>query len=66
MPLALKGQRIEVIELTPEIVVDAANLPGSFHPDPADRLIVATARAHGATLLTTDAKILAYPHVQTL
>ncbi len=52
--------------LTPEIAIDAANLPGSFHPDPADRLIVATARAHGATLLTTDAKILAYSHVSTL
>jgi PIN domain nuclease of toxin-antitoxin system len=32
-----------------------------FHPDPADRLIVATAQQLGATLLTADEKILAWP-----
>ena len=41
-------------------------LPGSFHPDPADSLIVATARHLGATLITKDAKIRKYKHVKTL
>ena len=34
-----------------------------FHPDPSDRILVATARLERLTLLTGDAKILAYPHV---
>jgi PIN domain nuclease of toxin-antitoxin system len=37
-------------------------LPGSFHNDPADQIIVATARTHGSQLVTMDRRILAYPH----
>jgi len=37
-----------------------------FHPDPADRLIVATAIQHGATLVTKDERILASPKVTTI
>jgi PIN domain nuclease of toxin-antitoxin system len=33
-----------------------------LHPDPADRFIVATAIAHGATLMTADAKLLRWRH----
>ncbi|ARP85287.1 type II toxin-antitoxin system VapC family toxin [Bordetella genomosp. 9] len=44
----------------------SVNLPGEFHKDPADRLIVATARQHGAPLVTADLKIRNYPHVQTV
>ncbi|ARP89271.1 VapC toxin family PIN domain ribonuclease [Bordetella genomosp. 9] len=44
----------------------SVNLPGEFHKDPADRLIVATARQHGASLVTADLKIRNYPHVQTV
>lgn len=40
--------------------------PGNFHQDPANCIIVATARHHNLTLLTSDEKILAYPHVRTL
>lgn len=47
-------------------MVDSCTLPGSFHADPADRMIVATARHHGLTLLTADAAIRAYPHLRTL
>ena len=57
---------IRIIELTPTIAADSCNLPGSFHKDPADRIIVATARVHGLTLLTRDQKILEYDHVQSL
>ena len=38
--------------------------PPPFHADPADRIIVATARIHGLTVLTADTRILAYPHVR--
>lgn len=51
---------VELIPLTPDIAVESSQLPGNFHGDPADRLIVATARIHQLTLLTHDEKILAY------
>ena len=46
--------------------MQAVNLPGTFHPDPEDRILAATARHLGATMITGDAKIHAYPHVKTL
>lgn len=48
------------------LALASVNLPGEFHKDPADRLIVATARHFGATLMTADDKILRYPHVRSL
>ena len=53
-------QGIRIVPLTPAISIDSTRLPGSFHGDPADRMIVATARAENATLLTNDRKILDY------
>lgn len=41
-------------------VIDSCRLPASFHPDPADRLLVATARRENAVLVTHDRKILDY------
>ena len=55
---------IRVLNLTPEIAADAYTLPGKFHDDPADRMIVATARNMDCLLLTEDKKILKYPHVR--
>jgi PIN domain nuclease of toxin-antitoxin system len=49
-----------------EIGIEAVNLPGEFHKDPADRIIVATARKFGAPIVTADEKIRAYPHVRTI
>jgi PIN domain nuclease of toxin-antitoxin system len=40
--------------------VDSARLPGDLHGDPADRMLVATARRVGATLVTRDGRILDY------
>lgn len=40
------------------------SLPEGFHSDPADRVLVATARLNKRTLVTGDEKILDYPHVQ--
>ena len=52
-------------DVTSEIAAEAYALPGSFHRDPVDRVLVATARLHGLTLLTADDSILRYPHVKT-
>lgn len=49
--------------MTPEIAVEATCLPGSFHPDPADRIIVATARHWNCALVTQDQRIRSYPYV---
>ncbi len=52
--------------LTHEIATEAYNLPGKFHKDPIDRVLVATARIERLTLITADDLILRYPHVKTL
>lgn len=56
--LALPG----VVEapVTGDIGVEAVDLPGELHGDPADRLLVATARIHGWRLATHDRRLLAY------
>jgi PIN domain nuclease of toxin-antitoxin system len=64
--IALPPNRVKVIELSPEISIDATRLPGWSHKDPGDQLVVATARTHRLTVLTSDGKILSYPHVQSL
>lgn len=48
------------------IAVRSVALPGVFHPDPADRIIVATAQMLGASVVTKDEKIQNYPHVDSL
>ena len=45
---------------TADVAVESAALPGDFHGDPADRLIVASARILGAVLVTGDSAIIAY------
>ncbi len=51
---------LRVAPLTPDIALDGGFLPGTATGDPADRIIIATARALGARLVTRDAAILAY------
>lgn len=48
---------VEVLPLDVEVVIALDGLPVGFHGDPADRLIVATARAHGIPLATHDRRI---------
>ncbi len=62
----LSHPQIQLIPLSPEIIVQSTQLPGNFHKDPADQLIVATAVLLNCPLLTQDAKILNYPHVVTV
>jgi PIN domain nuclease of toxin-antitoxin system len=57
---------IQVIELDPSVALDACNLPGVFHKDPVDRIIVATARTHDFSLVTADERILSYPDVHAI
>ena len=47
------------------VALDAYTLPDRFHRDPADRILVATARSYQAILLTADERILVYSHVRT-
>ena len=55
---------VSVVPITADVAVHSVNLPGEFHQDPADRMIVALARERGAVLLTADEKIHRYPHVR--
>lgn len=56
----LLGQdRIDTADLTPQIAVDAAELP-DFHGDPADRLLYATARSLRIPLITKDDRLRRY------
>nr|WP_281352535.1 type II toxin-antitoxin system VapC family toxin [Phytoactinopolyspora alkaliphila] len=60
---------LTVVPLAPEIAVASTRLPGDIHRDPADRIIVATARTLGATLVTADTALIDYGaagHVATL
>jgi PIN domain nuclease of toxin-antitoxin system len=52
--------------ISPAIAAEVAALPDSFHRDPADRILVATARVLGATLLTQDRRIVEAAVVDTL
>ena len=63
---ALNYPGIQLLALSPEIAIESTRLPGDFHRDPADQIIVATARVYDSALLTADEKILNYPHVVTL
>ena len=49
-----------------EIGIKSTVLPGEFHKDPADRMIVATARKFAVPLVTADEKIIEYEHVKTI
>jgi PIN domain nuclease of toxin-antitoxin system len=44
--------------ISPAVAAEVAELPNSFHRDPADRILVATARVYGATLVTQDERII--------
>lgn len=66
---ALSQPGVVLAPLTPEIAILSNRLPDGFHGDPADRIIVATARALDAALLTRDRRILTYGrrgHVRTI
>jgi PIN domain nuclease of toxin-antitoxin system len=63
---AINQTGLEVFDLNPKIATESCNLPGDFHKDPADRIIVATARINELTLVTKDKKIINYPYVNAI
>jgi PIN domain nuclease of toxin-antitoxin system len=58
--------KVSFVAVDPQIGVESTRLPGEFHKDPADRMIVALARHLNAPLVTADAKILTYKHVRSI
>jgi PIN domain nuclease of toxin-antitoxin system len=58
------SSQIQILPITSEIVAEAMGLPDFPNRDPADELIVATARAHRLTLLTADTKLKNYRHAK--
>ena len=63
---AINKTGLTILELNSKIALESCNLPGNFHKDPADRIIVATARVSQSQLITKDQKIIEYPHVTTV
>ncbi len=64
LPKALVG--IEILTISPEIAADSVALPDFPNRDPYDQMIVATARFHGLTLVTSDRALENYKHAQVL
>lgn len=60
----IEAVRFEPVDVN--VATKSVVLPGKFHKDPADRMIVATARKLAAPLVTMDDKIRAYAHVKTI
>ncbi len=66
---ALSRPGMRVLDVTPDIAIEAAMLSGSPPADPADRMLIATARRRGLTLVTADRQILEYAergHMQVI
>ena len=64
--IALVQEGVILLSITPQIAIESYSLPGDFHKDPADRLIVSTARIYDVPLVSVDEKILAYSDVKTI
>jgi len=66
LDVALDMPKLCLVPLSPRLAYQSTVLPRPFHNDPADQIIVATAREKNATLLTKDNRLLEYKHVRTL
>jgi PIN domain nuclease of toxin-antitoxin system len=64
--LAKSHSGIVIEPLNPEDAIASTQLPGDFHKDPADRIIVAMARRYDVPLITCDNNILRYPHLKAI
>ena len=63
---ALNYPGVCLLKLTPDIAIESTRLPGTFHRDPADQIIVATARLYDCPIVTSDGRIVKYPHVKSI
>jgi PIN domain nuclease of toxin-antitoxin system len=66
MSKAVREPFIQPIPLSVEIALESNQLPGIFHNDPADQIIVATARIMNLTILAKDDLILKYSHAKSV
>lgn len=66
LDVALTLDGLHLAELTRPVLMESCALPQPFHGDPADQIIVATARTFTATLVTRDDRLRGYEHVRTL
>ena len=66
MAEALQMPKLRLVPLTPAIVYRSTTLPQPFHDDPADQIIVATAREENASILSKDQLIRNYPHARSI
>jgi len=65
----LETPNVQLAPMPPELLIDSSFLPGTPPRDPADKIVVATARDHGCTLLTRDRALLNYAaqgHIRAL
>ncbi len=58
LEMATAAPLVQRVGISPAIAAEVAALPNSFHRDPGDRVLVASSRVLGATLITRDQKIL--------
>ncbi|HXE51538.1 MAG TPA: type II toxin-antitoxin system VapC family toxin [Tepidisphaeraceae bacterium] len=66
LDIAQRAESVRIERLTADLCLESVRLPGEFHRDPADRLIVALARKRNCPLITSDSRILDYAHVSTI
>ena len=64
--IAIEMPKLRLVPLTPTLSYRSTQLPQPFHEDPADQIIVATAREENATVMTKDKLMKRYPHVRTV
>ena len=58
LSIAARPASVRILAVSVSVAIELAELPDTFDRDPADRAIVATARAHGLPVLTRDRKII--------
>ncbi len=63
---ALDMPKLRLVPISPKLAYQSTVLPQPFHSDPADQIIVATAREENAVLLTKDHRLLEYRHVRSI
>lgn len=66
LQIASQIEHVRFVPLDTRVLVESTRLPGEFHKDPADRMVVAQARTLAAPLVTADEKIQAYRQVKTI
>jgi PIN domain nuclease of toxin-antitoxin system len=64
--VALDMPKLRLVPLTPAIAYKSTILPGDFHDDPADQIIISTAREENAVIISKDERIQRYVHIKSI